>query len=523
MSSSNPFRKSYGVPQQRQKPGILRRLDVEYPIGHYYGRTETVENLYSRLNQCRFMLIRGPPGSGKTALSRLLDQHIRSKEEDSIVFWTDAWPTNFYEQDDLAELYSGNVIGNRRVVLIIDEAQRTYSDLAVWEQVFQSILADFGWLSRRKGARAVLFTRYGPSNSHLELDDDHAPFVVPPIERASLWAETISGIDGVPVPPVGLFFSPLESSYLISHMLPDHRLDPSFIDWLSIVTAGHVGAIKDIIQFVSGIKPYQEAEDGRTFTLQSFVETVSLEQLWTFLSTSDNFSRGVPSDKILRHRRIRNILKTICLEEEVVSHYYEEPKPLKYSLTKGWIHSHYTEPVDQRFFFPTPLHHWFISFQLSRLKPRHFSEATPLDFVKRVLRRFSSSRLFSIRQGKSPFIKNQSDVNYRQEFYRVCGVSIVTFPEFVCGKGSTEFYIPSRKWAIKILHEGGEVEESSGKFSFEHYKKCMPVEDYIVLDCRRNTPGTTQADHHYYYAVFGNPVRVLDHKLSKVDSFRLRE
>ncbi|PVF96833.1 hypothetical protein CPB86DRAFT_761475 [Serendipita vermifera] len=521
MCSNNSFRGSYGS-LKRQRAGVIRRLDADYPLDHYYGRPETVENLYSRLNEYRFILVRGPPGSGKTALSMLLDQYIRSKEENSIVFWKDAWPTDFWKQTDLSKFYPRTQARRRRVVFIIDEAQRTYSDISVWEEVFQRILAGYHDL----GARVILFTSHGPVDSRITLREYHPPFIVASFRRVSLWAEPPLDISGnpVPKPPIGLFLSSLEVPCLISHILPSHRLDTSLYVWVFTVTAGHAGAIKDIVHFVSRIKSYQETEDGKMFTLQRFVETVPLEQLWNFLRTSDNFSRGVPSAKVLRHCRIRNLLETICVEEEVLYKTYgKKLKPLEYSHKKGWLHSGYQKYVGQTFFFPTPLHHWFTAFHLSRLDPIQPLETTPLAFVKRVFRQFSSERLFSIRRGECLLIKNQSEVNYRQEFYRVCGVSIVIFPEFVCGEGSTEFYIPSRKWAIKLLHEGSDVEDSFGQFSFEHYKKCIPVEDYIVLDCRRSTPKTAQTDHRYYHVVFKDVVRILNHKVAKVDSFQLGE
>jgi hypothetical protein len=63
------------------------------------------------------------------------------------------------------------------------------------------------------------------------------------------------------------------------------------------------------------------------------------------------------------------------------------------------------------------------------------------------------------------------------------------FPNSEMQKGRIDFYIPSKKWGIKILREGDRLENHSSRFRGQGAYVNMQFDDYInMLDFRTTTP-----------------------------------
>ena len=63
--------------------------------------------------------------------------------------------------------------------------------------------------------------------------------------------------------------------------------------------------------------------------------------------------------------------------------------------------------------------------------------------------------------------------------------SLTTFPEFGTTNGHVDFYIPSKKWGIELLHKDSRIKQYSCRFSPSGmYGNTLSLSDYIVLDCR---------------------------------------
>jgi hypothetical protein len=159
--------------------------------------------------------------------------------------------------------------------------------------------------------------------------------------------------------------------------------------------------------------------------------------------------------------------------------------------SKGWLYSYQLKDVGQCYIFSTPLHQWYVAWHIWQLEPTSPSEPSILEFVKRVVGDFSFTRLFPTRQVTPNYVQAVPEAHFQHEFYRACGVSsTVIFPEFGCRDGRVDFYVPSKGWAIELLREGHQIQEHCNRFSHQYYKNTIPVNDYVILDCRTSFPRT---------------------------------
>ncbi|RXW23278.1 hypothetical protein EST38_g2581 [Candolleomyces aberdarensis] len=82
----------------------------------HIDRLNTVKALYAKCQKYRFVQVRGPPGSGKTYLAKLLADYVRGQEPSEIVVYVDQWKEpntrkswrdwlQLHEFDSLVQLY----------------------------------------------------------------------------------------------------------------------------------------------------------------------------------------------------------------------------------------------------------------------------------------------------------------------------------------------------------------------------------------------------------------------------------
>lgn len=487
--------------------------------GDWYYRPQTVNNLYWRLQDQRFLLVSGTPGSGKSILAELLTAHIHEKEPKTQVIFLTTWPEDPKRQlDHYREEVEkkGWHIHNPNCVLVIDEAQRSYSDRQLWVGQFKKIASE---TVPMKG-RVVLFASYGSASTRL-LDFPTTPLLVPKNRRVGLWP--VNHNDGLP--PVGLLISRDEYPFIADKSVRKHHFDTTFLEWVFNITAGHAGAVVNILKFASVQSRYRQCRFEEKFTLRHFVETVSMEEFWTCLKSSMAFSRGMPSKEDLQRIEIRSILEPLCVVGTIEKGQLSEDgiKCIEECHSNGWLYNYKGTNDEQWYSFSTPLHQWFVARHIWQLEPTIPPEATLLEFIKRVIRGFSYSKLFTMRDVNGSYVQDIPEAHYQQEFYRSCGVSsTLIFPEFGCSSGRVDFYVPSKEWGIELLREGRQIKEHCDRFFNDYYKDSVPVKDYIVLDCRTSFPEAARADRHLYHMIFANrSVFLLDHNLTLVDKFAL--
>jgi hypothetical protein len=176
----------------------------------------------------------------------------------------------------------------------------------------------------------------------------------------------------------------------------------------------------------------------------------------------------------------------------------DEKHALQRCFHEGWLHADHLGvinlPDDVGYFFPSPLHRWYVEWKLSdSLPPTQFQANSLLDFVIDVFHLFSP-RLLSAERSIGPgCIQRLPEAQYQDELYRCCHTlskgSLVTFPEFGTAKGPVDFYIPAKSWGIELLRDGNQFESHCGRFSKTgSYGTTLSLSEYIIVDCRTTCP-----------------------------------
>jgi hypothetical protein len=223
-------------------------------------RADTVAALHAKLRQHHLILVcydiehseilaysmkvRGTPGSGKTALTRLLAAHIRRQDSSvkkvlRIYSWAPTAGRGGYD----AVLKSHGWSEKEKTVFIFDEGQMTYDDEGLWNDFLKSI-------HESKGLRqAIVFASYGSPTSRI-LIKGNIPMDLPEHQRVTL--RHVAHGDGLG--PAGLLFTRSEFNDLVNsyYRSPDEDFyfDQSFFDAIFEITNGHVGAITDFIEII---------------------------------------------------------------------------------------------------------------------------------------------------------------------------------------------------------------------------------------------------------------------------------
>ena len=144
----------------------------------------------------------------------------------------DRWQRSFQRQDHGLDY-------RNETVFIFDEAQSTYTDTNLWNDLFKCI-------NNYPQFRVILFSRYGSPTTRYDIVQG-TPIIIPDQQRVSL--RHIEHGDNLPA--VGLFFTRTEFDKLISTLyIPESSFDPSFLNTLFDITSGHVGAIIDFMRIV---------------------------------------------------------------------------------------------------------------------------------------------------------------------------------------------------------------------------------------------------------------------------------
>ena len=188
--------------------------------------------------------VRGTPASGKSTLANLLGKHIGDREPLVHVIWISGWKFGDVEASGGWYPY----LKKRKfweegkdTVFIFDEAQVSYTDGALWNDLFKSI-------RQYRDRRAIVFASYGSPSSIINIGGtlifvaDEARVTLLPIDN------------GDNLPAVGLFFTRTEFDELVStqYSSPEYHFHPSFLNAVFGITEGHAGAICDVLEIILG-------------------------------------------------------------------------------------------------------------------------------------------------------------------------------------------------------------------------------------------------------------------------------
>ncbi|TDL27128.1 hypothetical protein BD410DRAFT_486230 [Rickenella mellea] len=458
-------------------------------------RWGTVANLYIRLNELKFLQVRGTPASGKSTLASLLFNHIH-KVEGKVPHWISNWPAPGTPagtpKPEFNQYAKGWTWGDNSVV-IIDEAQQTYWDGSLWDDYFKPLCND----PINRENRIIIFSSYGSPNRAMA--------------GGTLWdvpsANRISFHETIPPPghePVGLFFTKDEFKDYVSRrtILHQHKFDSQLLDEIFNLTAGHVGAFEEMFRTLVAQDWYRRPQT-HTFTVTDF-ENLNPYDLLGGLEGRSIFSRGLPKAEQLHVPGIANVFNQVLCEGKITTPTPTHPTRLPGGdlgtcFQNGWLHAVRTEDDGVTYIFATPLHRWFVEWKLFGIpQGPNFAllYTSMLEFSFRAFSRFSPTLLSKERlidSGPPQITQSTPEAQFQHEFYRACfdlsKGQVITFPEFGTAKGRADFYIPSMKWGIELLRNGDRLEEHVCRFnSTGKYGKTLPLTDYIILDCRFSKP-----------------------------------
>jgi hypothetical protein len=214
-------------------------------------RERTVETLASILHAKRVVHVRGTPSSGKTTLARLLQAYYERQGE--VVIFIEGWKEDIVDPMkyllDRCEMRGYKRIEphsllNALVVFIIDEAQQTYRDSALWLGLIKT------QSGRGVGPRICLFSSFGsPANGPTTFPVG-SPLVhlgVP--QRVSI---TVSEIPESP--QISLFYNREEFDDAVARICSNPTklmpLDMEARDYLLNITNGQPAGVNALLAYI---------------------------------------------------------------------------------------------------------------------------------------------------------------------------------------------------------------------------------------------------------------------------------
>lgn len=449
--------------------------------------------------------VRGTPGSGKSTLAQLLADYIKAREPgvDPVVIGN--WPekTSAIKWEEYLDERGYEV----HLPLIIDEAQLTYWDREFWNGLLKPITTD----PEKSPCRVILFVSYGSARNNLDEELRGTPMALENAQRIDLQAVDYRDKCG----SAGLFLTKEEFDDVAKISFPKNRFSAQFLENIFNSTAGHTGAVNDMLDialkssvslqhrigaFTHNLsKEYRDLKlknNGEKYSDDHFWKEFNHKKLWESLQAGGRvFKRGLPAPDQLGDAHIARVFRKVLCDKSVKEKDFdkgEERTALKRCWKKGWLHAIGDGP---NYIFTTGLHELYLA---------HYLEPKGLDitaaasyhdlptFVFHVIKRFSPNQLSpNERLGPANIVRPQ-EAQYQDEFYCCCldytDKAIKTLSEFGNRKGRIDFYIPSKKWGVELLREGDRLEGHSSRFYGEGAYVDMQFDDYIIIDCRTTKP-----------------------------------
>ena len=203
--------------EKKRSPLFMKNSDIEdgYMV-LFENFTDLLKLIYL------FFSVRGTPGSGKSVLTELLRRYINEMEPNTEVVLINAWRENQPVQT------------TPNTILILDEAETTYSDKDFWTRFKNPGLQDM---------RVVAFASHGSSG--YTGADSVTPMWIG-MEQCVGLARLDCG-DGI---LVGLLFTREEFNAFVQLRFRDRRFSDSFLDCIFDITNGHVGACESLMNMV---------------------------------------------------------------------------------------------------------------------------------------------------------------------------------------------------------------------------------------------------------------------------------
>ncbi|KAG2006492.1 hypothetical protein GB937_008641 [Aspergillus fischeri] len=417
--------------------GTSQMETASIPDPYLSPRLDTVSTLANLIDDQKVVHVRGPPqgyykvnGRRSIYLSTWskLDQYPPSEDDTFHYAWRNLncmlrSRFNRHKEDYLSP----------GTVLIIDEAQGSYSDDIFWNSIIKERLD-----RRGLDISFCLFCCYGSPGTGVETELDRDLRYTP--ARFTLAQRVTLTPQSHPSPQIGLFFTRSEftdaAERLIasSHFQEKFTLNPDAEDYLFSLTNGHPGGLKSVLQYIHDFYRHSiKTGDVPVITREHVVDSLKRDQdVWDKL-TQELISRSLPMGDRLT-TEVADVLAQV-LEEGNVPRFTlkegNEPKlnPAAERCYKhGWLHRMQIlrQPGYEKdvYVLPSRLHEKHMG-RILHLNERTKSLPSEFDTLRyltlAILRQFSSSNLRYSSEGKILSTGAQPkpiEAQYQDEFYR---------------------------------------------------------------------------------------------------------
>ncbi|KAH1426977.1 hypothetical protein KXX64_004267 [Aspergillus fumigatus] len=205
-------------------------------------------------------------------------------------------------------------------ILIIDEAQRSYSDTLFWNSIIKPRLSHEGL-----DISFSLFCCYGSplTGVDMELDTDIRAFTPAHFKLAQ--RVTLTPQSHPSSPPIGLFFTRSEFTDAAQRLTANSRLQEKFTlrpdaeDYLFSLTNGHPGGLSSVLKYIHDFYRHAiKSRDLSVITKEHVVDSLKRDQdVWDVL-TQEPISRSLPQGRWLT-KEVANLLAKVLEEGNVLS------------------------------------------------------------------------------------------------------------------------------------------------------------------------------------------------------------
>jgi hypothetical protein len=491
-------------------------------------RERTVSKLATILDEVNIVHVRGTPASGKTCLSELLrDYYLKEGRKVSLI---KKWETLHYKNPwnsliELVEKWNEGITNSSttslqseqdlswvltsNTVVLVDEAQVTYNDTALWN----TIIKERRSLTCLYNFRLCLFCSYGSPRTGPD-QTFFTPVTLFDEQRISLTPQNQSRS-----PNIGLFYDKEEFKDVVSRLLTykyseRFTFDEDAQDYIFALTNGHPGAVESIVNVLFQVYRH----DIKHRHIRSLTED---HVIWFLEDTATVFQK-LSKESVDRSfpvierctSGISNILNTITADGNIP--FDLNDADIRFCYQNGWIHRVALDGENIAV-LPSRLHEKYIEYwigTMSKPLPARFDSLPKL--CKEILSKFSIMNLRHSAEGKKMSTASQPkpvEAQYQSEFYRgfvhTAGQGVPISSEWSRTKdGRVDFYIPEKKWAIELLRDHIKVDEHITRFKeggkYHPWLKEKMVKDWIIIDCATSLPPKEYSESRLWHAVFIN-------------------
>lgn len=517
------------------------------------SRSETVSKMAELVDSQKVVHVRGTPASGKSTLATLLLQYLEAMGRTVVLTetWNDLDGYPFIGDNGYLHAWSklNEMLRTKfnpskdylapGTIIIIDEAQRTYTDVLFWNSIIKPRLSQEGL-----DINFCLFCCYGSPSSGVDREFGVDISAFTPAQFRPAQCVTLTPQSHRSSPQIGLFFNRTEFSDAAQRLIANTFFQEKFTlsadaeEYLFSLTNGHPGGLNSVLRYIHDF--YRHDLKRRAFSVITKEHLANSfendNKVWDQLAVQP-ISRSLP-DGLRLTAEVADLLAKVLEEGNVPC---EPSKEAEVCYKLGWLHRIQTLGEDgynkDVYVLPSRLHEkWIEHYIGKRAKslPPKFQNLRDLTLT--ILSKFSSSNLRHSAQGKTMSSGAQPkpvEAQYQDEFYRcfskTAGRGVPVCTEWSrTADGRVDFWIPGRKWAVEFVREHDRINDHIARFykdgRYYPWQEEGMIQDWIIVNCTTSPPKLGYEETRLIHAVFASDftqLAIFDHQNNVLQTFFL--